>query len=968
MDAIEKRHPAPTEEGDVSAASHKKSTAKDDNDEEEDLDEEEEEGETEQQRRLRLRLQHNRSSEGRCRRQQHLHTPASEDSAFFLFPATCTTITIFDGTTSSSNRTVLTCSGQQQIEATSTYHEFFLHRFHRPYDDGHSLPQVPSYNNLVSSDLVKKLGLITRPHPHPYHIQWLNDSGKAKVTQTVRVYFSIGSYSDFADCDVVPMQACSLLLGRPWEYDTDALHHGRSNKYTFMHKGKKITLLPLTPSEIVEFDRERLANDKKTVEAKSEIQHVTNQIRLKNPVLLATKTDLAEINAVVCYAFICKDALFSWEDMHHILPPAVTNLLQEYADVFPAEIPPGLPPIRGIEHQIDLIPGASLPNRAAYRTNPEETKEIQRQVQDLRTAGMYVRALVHVPFPLFWFQKKMVDLRSGYHQIRMKLGDEWKTAFKTKFGLYEWLVMPFGLTNAPSTFMRLMNEVLRVFIGQFVVVYFDDILIYSKSLHEHMDHLRAVFDALRAARLFGNIEKCTFCTDRVSFLGYVVTPQGIEVDEAKVQAIRSWPTPTTVSQVRSFHGLAGFYRRFVPNFSTIAAPLNELTKKGVPFHWGKTRDDAFNLLKDRLTHAPLLQLPDFGKTFELECDASGVGIGGVLMQENKPVAYFSEKLSGPVLNYSTYDKELYALVRSLETWQHYLWPKEFVIHSDHESLKHIRSQLKLNRRHAKWVEFIESFPYVIKHKKGKDNVIADALSRRYAMLSQLDCRIFGLESIKEQYANDDDFKDVILHCKQGRTWDKYVINEGFVFRANRLCIPVGSVRLLLMQEAHGGGLMGHFGVKKTQDVLSTHFFWPRMKRDVERFVARCTTCHKAKSRLNPHGLYMPLPVPSTPWEDISMDFVLGLPRTKRGRDSIFVVVDRFSKMAHFIPCHKSDDAVNIANLFFQEIVRLHGMPSTIVSDRDAKFLSHFGERYGISWERSCCFQQLVIHKPMDKPR
>ncbi|WVZ85409.1 LOW QUALITY PROTEIN: hypothetical protein U9M48_032344 [Paspalum notatum var. saurae] len=521
----------------------------------------------------------------------------------------------------------------------------------------------------------------------------------------------------------------------------------------------------------------------------------------------------------------------------------------------------------------------------------------------------------------------------------MKLGDEWKTAFKTKFGLYEWLVMPFGLTNAPSTFMRLMNEVLRVFIGQFVVVYFDDILIYSKSWHEHMDHLRAVFDALRAARLFGNIEKCTFCTDRVSFLGYVVTPQGIEVDEAKVQAIRSWPTPTTVSQVRSFHGLAGFYRRFVPNFSTIAAPLNELTKKGVPFHWGKTQDDAFNLRKIDLLMPHCCNFLIL--TFELECDASGVGIGGVLMQENKPVAYFSEKLSGPVLNYSTYDKELYALVRSLETWQHYLWPKEFVIHSDHESLKHIRSQLKLNRRHAKWVEFIESFPYVIKHKKGKDNVIADALSRRYAMLSQLDCRIFGLESIKEQYANDDDFKDVILHCKQGRTWDKYVINEGFVFRANRLCIPVGSVRLLLMQEAHGGGLMGHFGVKKTQDVLSTHFFWPRMKRDVERFVARCTTCHKAKSRLNPHGLYMPLPVPSTPWEDISMDFVLGLPRTKRGRDSIFVVVDRFSKMAHFIPCHKSDDAVNIANLFFQEIVRLHGMPSTIVSDRDAKFLSQF---------------------------
>jgi hypothetical protein len=354
--------------------------------------------------------------------------------------------------------------------------------------------------------------------------------------------------------------------------------------------------------------------------------------------------------------------------------------------------------------------------------------------------------------------------------------------------------------------------------------------------------------------------------------------------------------------VRSFHGLAGFYRRFVKNFSTIAAPLNELTKKGASFIWGPAQEQAFDMLKEKLTHAPLLQLPDFGKTFELECDASGIGIGGVLLQEGKPVAYFSEKLHGPNLNYSTYDKELYALVRVLETWQHYLWPKEFVIHSDHESLKHIRSQAKLNKRHAKWVEFIESFPYIIKHKRGKDNVIADALSRRFTMLSQLDHKIFGLETLKELYATDLDFKDAFENCREGRTWNKYVLNEGLLYRANKLCIPASSIRLLFLQEAHGGGLMGHFGVKKTEDVLSTHFFWPRMRRDVERYVSRCTTCNKAKSRLNPFGLYMPLPIPSVPWEDISMDFVLGLPRTKRGRDSIFVVVDQFSKMAYFIPC------------------------------------------------------------------
>jgi hypothetical protein len=265
----------------------------------------------------------------------------------------------------------------------------------------------------------------------------------------------------------------------------------------------------------------------------------------------------------------------------------------------------------------------------------------------------------------------------------MKLGDEWKTAFKTKFGLYEWFVMPFGLTNAPSTFMRLMNEVLRSFIGKFVVVYSDDILIYSKSLDEHIEHLCAIFGALREARLFANLEKCTFCTDRVVFLGYVVTPQGIEVDEAKIEAIKSWPIPATLTQLRSFLGLAGFYRCFVRDFSTIAAPLNDLTKKGVSFYWGAAQEHSFNTLIDKLTHAPLLQLPDFGKTFELGCDANEIGIGGVLLQEGKLIAYFSKKLRGHSLNYSTYDKELYALVCVLETWQHYLRPKEFVIHSDH---------------------------------------------------------------------------------------------------------------------------------------------------------------------------------------------------------------------------------------------------------------------------------------------
>jgi hypothetical protein len=249
--------------------------------------------------------------------------------------------------------------------------------------------------------------LTTREHPHPYHIQWFNNSGKFKVTKTVRVHFSIDSYHDFDDFDVVSMDVCSLLLGHPWEFDTDDIHHGRSNKYTFMHKGKKIVLLPMTPTEIVHFEHE-----KKTHAKQKGVLNSKNQqpIKLKTPTLLATRSDLEELHASIglCYALVCKNAFYSIDDTFIALPPTVANLLQEYMDVFPSEIPPGLPPLRGIEHKIDLIPGASLPNRAAYRTNPEETKEIQRlSPWTFWTADTFVRALVLVLFLFFWFLRKV---------------------------------------------------------------------------------------------------------------------------------------------------------------------------------------------------------------------------------------------------------------------------------------------------------------------------------------------------------------------------------------------------------------------------------------------------------------------------------------------------------------------------------------------------------------------------------
>jgi hypothetical protein len=240
----------------------------------------------------------------------------------------------------------------------------------------HIIIDSGSCNNLVSTMLVEKLSLPTRKHPNPYHIQWLNDGGKIKITRSVRVPFSMGAYSDFVDCDVIPMEACSLLLGRPWQYDTDSLHHGRSNHYSFIFKGQKIIIHPMTPEQIVKDDLARAAITAKQLDTSSS---VPSEIKLKAPVLLATRADFDDLHGahLPCYELVCSSVLISLDDAPFFaIPPMVANLLQEYADVFPKDLPPGLPPLRGIEHHIDLIPGAQLPNRAPYRTNPDETKEI----------------------------------------------------------------------------------------------------------------------------------------------------------------------------------------------------------------------------------------------------------------------------------------------------------------------------------------------------------------------------------------------------------------------------------------------------------------------------------------------------------------------------------------------------------------------------------------------------------------
>ncbi|XP_031120876.1 uncharacterized protein LOC116024113 [Ipomoea triloba] len=578
-----------------------------------------------------------------------------------------------------------------------------------------------SCDNIVSKTLVQHLSLQTLPHPRPYKMGWIKEGPSVSVTEICHVPISIGkSYEDTVRCEVIDMDACHVLLGRPWQFDVDATHHGRQNNYSFVWGKKKIFIPPASWET---------STRKKTCAVT--ISHNWKEF-------IVEANELQTIVMVVMK-----------ESKHgtYQLPTELFGLLSEFSDVALDDLPGGLPPLRDVQHQIDLQPGASLPNLPHYRMSPEEHDMLTEQVKDLLQKGLIRESkspcavpallvpkkdgsmrmcidsrainkiIVRYRFPIprlddmldqlhgaFVFSK--IDLRSGYHQVRVRLGDEWKTAFKTRDGLYEWLVMPFGLSNAPSTFMRLMNQVLQPFIGKFVVVYFDDILIYSRNHEEHLDHLHQVFMALRENKLFINLKKCSFLTNELVFLGYVVGSDGIQVDKAKINAIQEWPIPKTIGEVRSFHGLASFYRRFIRDFSTVAAPLTNCMKQG-RFKWDKDVEFSFNSLKEKLINAPVLALLDFSKPFELQCDASGVGIGAVLSQGGRPIAFYSEKLSSAREKWSTYEQELYAVVRALHTWRHYLLSQDFVIYTDHEALKYFRNQKHINRMHARWSSFLE---------------------------------------------------------------------------------------------------------------------------------------------------------------------------------------------------------------------------------------------------------------------
>ncbi|GJS54201.1 putative reverse transcriptase domain-containing protein [Tanacetum coccineum] len=323
-----------------------------------------------------------------------------------------------------------------------------------------------------------------------------------------------------------------------------------------------------------------------------------------------------------------------------------------------------------------------------------------------------------------------IDLRSGYHQLRVREEDILKTAFRTRYGHYEFQVMPFGLTNAPAVFMDLMNRVCKPYLDKFVIVFIDDILIYSKSKKEHEGHLRQILKLLKKEELYAKFSKCEFWIPRVQFLGHVIDCQGIHVDPAKIESIKDWASPKTPTEIRQFLGLAGYYRRFIEGFSKIAKTMTKLTQKGVKFDWGDKQEAAFQLLKQKLCSAPILALPEGSEDFIAYCDASKKGLGAVLMQREKVISYASRQLKIHEKNYTTHDLELGAVVFALKMWRHYLYGTKCTVFTDHKSLQHILDQKDLNMRQRRWLELLSDYDCEIRYHPGKANVVADALSRK----------------------------------------------------------------------------------------------------------------------------------------------------------------------------------------------------------------------------------------------
>lgn len=689
---------------------------------------------------------------------------------------------------------------------------------------------------------------------------------------------------------------------------------------------------------------------------------------------------------------------------------------QHMLHVFSRKEADKLPEHRPYDHHLKLEPGKQPPFGPLYSMSQNELKVLRKYLDEHLDKGFIRASSSPVASPVIFVRKpggglrfcvdyralnaitiknrypipllnetlarlskaryySKLDIIAAFNKLRIAKGDEWLTAFRTRYGLFEYLVMPFGLANAPSTFQHFVNDVLRPYLDVFCTAYIDDILIFSDSLEEHKKHVNLVLEALSNAGLQLDVDKCEFHKTEVLYLGLIISTNGISMDPEKVSAIVDWETPQNTTDVRAFIGFSNFYRRFIAGFSDLVKPLVELTKKNAIFTFGEACKRAFDELKNAFTTAPILKHFDPEAPCIVEADSSDYTTAGVLSQYDSdgvlhPVAFYSKRLSPAECNYEIYDKELLAIIRCFEQWRPELEGAAFPVEvlSDHKNLQYFCTTKQLSHRQARWSEYLSRFNFVIKYRPGSQGQKPDSLTRRSQdkpaqeearlhrnqtllrpelLVSLIETSRSPAQIIDQEYDHDEFLQEIIGLLKSGTRHSKKIslseceLKNHRLYYRGRLAIPNhDELKLKLLRHVHDSPVGGHPGRTKTLDILQREYYWPEMYQSVRRFVKSCHVCSRAKAHRDAYqGLLKPLPIPDRRWSDISVDFVVDLPLSKRCQN-IMVVVDRLSKMKHLIAMD-SLDAPEVARAFLNHVFKLHGLCESAVSDRGGQFISAF---------------------------